>query len=325
MRILIIQTAFLGDVILITPMLREIKAQNPNAQIDVLVRKGNENLLQDNPHLHKIWIWDKKKKYRSLFSNVFAIRKQKYDHVVCVQRYFNAGFLAVSSKAKYLSGFRQNPWSFLFHYKVNHQLYGGHHEVDRNFSLLSHLITKPQRRKPELFPNADDHAKVEIYQSNAYYCIAPASVWFTKQLPEDHFVALIKHLGTENIIFLLGSPNDFDLCERIKNAVNQNNINNLSGQLTLLQSAALMKNALRNYVNDSGPLHLASAMNAKVTAFFCSTVPDFGFGPLSDDAQILQTTENLTCRPCGSHGFKTCPKKHFRCGITIDITKAKLD
>jgi heptosyltransferase-2 len=91
-KILIIQTAFLGDVILITPLFREIKKIYPDAIIDALVRKGNEDLLRDNPHLKKILIWDKKQKYRSLFSNLFQIRNEKYDHVVCVQRYFNAGF-----------------------------------------------------------------------------------------------------------------------------------------------------------------------------------------------------------------------------------------
>jgi heptosyltransferase-2 len=87
----------------------------------------------------------------------------------------------------------------------------------------------------------------------------------------------------------------------------------LSGKLSLLKSAALMQGAEHNYVNDSGPLHIASAMNASVTAFFCSTVPDFGFGPLSENSTIKQV-EGLDCRPCGLHGHKECPKGHFNCG-----------
>jgi heptosyltransferase-2 len=79
-----------------------------------------------------------------------------------------------------------------------------------------------------------------------------------------------------------------------------------------------MENAKRNYVNDSGPLHLASAMNAPVTAFFCSTSPLFGFGPLSDDSKISEV-ENLDCRPCGIHGHKECPKGNFRCGNELKI------
>ena len=87
------------------------------------------------------------------------------------------------------------------------------------------------------------------------------------------------------------------------------------------RNSALMKDAQRNYVNDSGPLHISSAMNAPVTAFFLSTVPAFGFGPLSDDSQILDVGE-LYCRPCGLHGFKTCPEGHFKCSeITLSAVK----
>jgi len=79
-----------------------------------------------------------------------------------------------------------------------------------------------------------------------------------------------------------------------------------------------MKSAKMNFANDSAPVHFASAMNAPITAIFCSTVPSFGYGPLSDDAHIVETQETLSCRPCGSHGKKECPQKHFKCGFGID-------
>ena len=74
-----------------------------------------------------------------------------------------------------------------------------------------------------------------------------------------------------------------------------------------------------NYVNDSAPLHIASAMNANVTAIFCSTIPEFGFGPLSENSVIVQTDQKLLCKPCGIHGFKACPEKHFSCATTINM------
>jgi heptosyltransferase-2 len=87
--------------------------------------------------------------------------------------------------------------------------------------------------------------------------------------------------------------------------------------MSFLQTAALMKDAKMNYVNDSAPLHLASSVNAPVTAIFCSTVPEFGFGPLSDNSYIVETEEDLDCRPCGLHGFAKCPKTHFKCATNI--------
>ena len=74
-----------------------------------------------------------------------------------------------------------------------------------------------------------------------------------------------------------------------------------------------------NYVNDSAPLHIASAMNAPVTAYFCSTLPSFGFGPLSDNANVIQTKQTLECRPCGLHGKRKCPQQHFNCGHQIEV------
>jgi heptosyltransferase-2 len=116
---------------------------------------------------------------------------------------------------------------------------------------------------------------------------------------------------------LLGAAGDFALCEALR--AGRENVVNLAGKLSLLQSAALMRDAAMSYVNDSAPLHLASAMNAPTTCIFCSTVPAFGFGPLADNACIVEPAEPLECRPCGLHGFRKCPQQHFRCAKSIDV------
>jgi heptosyltransferase-2 len=103
------------------------------------------------------------------------------------------------------------------------------------------------------------------------------------------------------------------MCNRLKNLCQHQSIEVLAGKLSFLKDAALMSQAEMNYVLDSGPLHICSAMNAPVTAVFCSTSPKFGFGPLSDISIIVETKEKLSCRPCGAHGHKKCPEGHFRC------------
>ena len=96
----------------------------------------------------------------------------------------------------------------------------------------------------------------------------------------------------------------------------------LFGETTaLLQSAALMQGAIMNYVNDSAPLHLCSAMNAPTTAIFCSTTPAFGFGPLADNGRVVESREILTCKPCSLHGRPACPLTHFRCAYDIEISE----
>lgn len=313
-KILLIQTAFIGDVILATALVEKIHRQFPSATIDFLVRKGNESLLHNNPNLRQILIWDKKKqKTRNLLKLLRQIRQERYDGVVNLQRFFSTGMLTALSGAKERIGFDKNPWAFGFTRKVPH-LFGTEehfiHEIDRNLSLISHW-TDAQRERPKLYPSEKDYQVVPSNQK--YICIAPTSVWYTKQLPPERWVALIDKLPSDWTIYLLGGPGDRVACEAILQRADHKNVINTAGQLNFLQSAALMSKAVMNYVNDSAPLHMASAMNAPVTAAFCSTVPEFGFTPLSDQSWIVETKENLDCRPCGLHGYKACPLGHFRC------------
>jgi lipopolysaccharide heptosyltransferase II len=318
-RFLIIQTAFLGDVILMTPLLSELKRIYPEAKIDVLIRKGNESLLANNPAIHQLFIWNKKDgKYKSMRKTIKEIRKNKYDEVITLQRYASASIFTFFAKAKSKIGFDTAQLGFVFTKKIPHNIGNGEHEVKRNLKTIAHHGATGLKR-PELFPSDADFGKVSLYKSvGNYVCFAPASVWFTKQLPEAKWIELLTRLAEKNqTIYLLGAPEDKPLCERI--AKNSDRAIVLAGELSLMESAALMKDASMNYVNDSGPLHIASAMNAPVTAFFCSTTPHFGFGPLSDNRVIVESTEKPECKPCGLHGYKTCPKGHFACGNGIDL------
>ncbi len=327
MKCLIIQTAFLGDVILATPVIEQIRKHYPKATIDILVRKGNESLLDNHPHIRQVFVLNKgQEKYRNLWRMLKTIRQAQYDKVINLHRFASSGFLSAFSGAKEKIGFNKNPFSWTFDKRVPHQIdpsVGGQHEVQRNLALVTHF-TDDALVLPSLYPSKDDFryvAEILSTQGSAnkkYITLAPASVWFTKRLPEAKWVELIGRLGDQQSIFLIGAPGDKALCDRIQETAKNNSAKVLAGQLSLLQSAALMQGAAMNYVNDSAPLHLASAMNAPVTAFFCSTVPNFGFGPLSEKAQIMESSEELPCRPCGLHGKKTCPKGHFKCSL-IDL------
>jgi len=317
-RILIIQTAFLGDVILATPVVCELNRVFPDAEIDFLLKKGNESLVIGNPKINKVITFDKSSgKWKSILRLIKQVRANKYDLVLNLHRFASSGMIAGFSKGKQRFGFKKNPFSFMYTKSFEHNIGDGTHEVERNLKLISEFGCAAKTR-PELFPSDKEQSAVQCYIESEYYCIAPASVWFTKQLPEKKWLELIEKIGSHKIIYLLGGKDDIELCESIRSKSLSKNIVNLSGKLNLLESAALIKQASRTFVNDSGPLHLASAVNAPVTAFFCSTVPDFGFGPLSDDSEIKEVT-NLDCRPCGLHGYKTCPKGHYHCGEKIVI------
>ena len=319
--ILIIQTAFIGDVILATGLIEKLSRQFPEAAIDFLLRKGNESLLKNHPMLREVHIWNKKGgKYRNLFRLIKVVRSRQYDLVVNLQRFANSGLITARSGAKTKIGFDKNPFSWAFTQKIPHQIEEGVHEIIRNHELIK-ALTDNEPGKPKLYPSESDFDQVKHLQSKPYLCMAPASVWFTKQYPKAKWIELIKALPFDGNIYLLGAPSDGELCEDIVAQSGSDKVTNLCGQLNLLQSAALMQKAIVNYVNDSAPMHLASAMNANTCAIFCSTVPEFGFGPLSDFSRVVEVKEQLDCRPCGLHGFKACPQKHFKCGYDIDTAK----
>lgn len=319
-KILVIQTAFIGDVILVTSLLETLHLNFPKSKIDIVVRKGNESLFNNHPFLGQVYVWDKKhKKTKNLFKILKTIRKERYDLTLGVQRFFNAGLLTAFSKSKLTIGFDKNPLSFLFNKKVKHQIGTGLHEVERNHNLINSLAPKFHKGL-KLHPSNDDLEKTSIYKNEPYIVIAPASVWFTKQYPKEKWVDFLNQVKDIKI-YIIGAPTDDILANEIIKATSSSNIDNLCGKLNLLQSAALMKDAKMCYVNDSAPQHLASSVNAPTTALFCSTVPSFGFGPLSENSQIIEIEKDLDCRPCGLHGHKSCPKGHFKCGFEIDTSK----
>lgn len=318
-KILIIQTAFLGDVVLATGLIEKLSKHFPEAELNFLLRKGNEQVLVNHPKITKLYILDKSKKFTSMWEIIRSIRKDKYDLVVNLQRFLSSGIIATFSKGKRIVGFKKNPMSAFFSESFDHIISseGAHHEIERNQQLIE-SETDSEASKPKIYPSEEDFKLVEEYSVNKYITIAPASVWFTKQYPKHKWLEFIDSVNDEFIIYLLGAPSDAQLNDEIIESSNRANIINLAGKLKPLASAALMKNADMNYVNDSAPMHFASAVDAHVTAVYCSTVPEFGFGPLSTQSSVVQVREKLDCRPCGLHGHRECPEGHFKCAELID-------
>lgn len=318
-KILIIQTASIGDVILATPVIEKWHQYHPDDAVDMLVKKGNDQLFIGHPFLRHVIVWEKQNnKYSNLLGILRFIQNERYSLIINLQRFTSSGFLTAFSRAEMTRGFRKNPFSVFFSKRFPHKT-DGIHEVERNLSLISGLV--PEGTAPmKLYPQPDSFARVSQFKTKSYLTVAPASLWATKQFPPEKWVDFIK-LVREHQVLLIGGKADVKLCDSIVYGVDGNNVLNLAGKLSLMDTAALMRDAVMNYVNDSAPMHIASAMNAPVTAIYCSTVPRFGFGPRSDDSLIIETSESLDCRPCGLHGYSGCPEKHFRCAKTIDINK----
>ena len=326
-KFLVIQTAFIGDVVLALPVTQELRRKHPQAEIHFLCRKGNEGLLENHPAIDRVWSWDKKQgKLKNLRGLARELREHTFDIAYNLHRFASSGWLMWRIRAHKKVGFAKNPLAFFLDVQVPHVIPetggpGNHpHEVQRNLRLLDPDQALPAVVRPKLYPSEADKEKIADWAAKKpYIVVAPASVWYTKQWHPDQWKKMLALLPESLRVYVIGGPGDRDFCEQFLAA--HPNAVNLCGELSLLQSAALMRDAVRVLVNDSAPQHFASAMNAPTTALFCSTIPAFGFGPLAEDAIVAEVEEPLPCRPCGLHGHKACPEGHFNCALKIDPQK----
>lgn len=323
LKVCIIQTAFPGDVILALGLIEtiyQLSSKGQPVEVSLVIRKGNEFLVEGHPKIAKVYSWDKK---GGKFSNVIKLglqlRRERFDVLINVQRFFSTGLMTMLAGAGQSVGFAKNPLSSAFTYATDHEFKAGWHETDRNHKLVEAIWPTLPKQLPKLYPSAQDQKTVKQYKDKPYICIAPGSIWPTKSLPADKWAELVNALPAHLQIYYLGGQAEATMADHILAQTGRGE--NLCGKLGFLASAALMQDAEMNYTCDSAPLHLAGAMNAPLAAVYCSTSPDFGFGPMHINSiklvSIIQTNEKLACHPCGLHGKTQCPEGHFRCALTI--------
>ena len=322
-KVLIIQTAFLGDAVLITSLLEKIRIESPLTSIHLLVRKGFEDIFKAYPHpnLSQVWAYDKRIKLKSWWALRHELAKEKFDQVFVAQRFLGMGLLSISIGAKKVIGFDKNPLSLFFDEKVIHEFGLGKHEIERNTQLLASWLGS-QVHKPFLDASHMGHFSSDLPAHN-YLCISPGSVWETKRFPVLKWIDFIHLLPRDLEIVLMGSLAEKHLSDEIEQAFcdDSRKIKNACGRYNLVEALSVFQHSLMSLVNDSGPLHICSAVNTPTVAIFCSTIPAFGFGPLSEKHKIIEVKEKLSCRPCGDHGKKSCPEIHFNCANSIEVNE----
>jgi len=321
MKILIIQTAFLGDVILSLPLVQVLKEKMYDCTIDYLCIPKTQEILHNNPHIDNIIVYDKHGEGKGLNGlNKIAdeVKKNKYDVVISVQRFLRSTIIAKRSGAKKTISYDTSTLSFLYTDKVE---YKEKHEIPRVLDLLSPLGIKDLALiKPELYPSEEDKAEVTkifkglgVSDKKDLICVAPGSVWFTKRFPKDKFVTLLNMMDRDKVkVVLVGGKEDEKLCDYIISRTTHNEVYSFAGKLPILQSAELIKHSALLITNDSAPLHLANSVGTKVIALFGSTTKDFGFYPTGGNDKVFEVTE-LKCRPCSNHGKQECPIHTFDC------------
>jgi heptosyltransferase-2 len=275
-----------------------------------------------------VLVWEKQQsKYANLLELAQQIRERNYQRVYNCQRFAATGMLTWRSGADFKAGFDKNPFAPFFSRKAVHRIPGKYeqgvagfqHEVQRNSLLLGE--PKTEFHQPRIYPSQEDIGLARrISRDKPIVVMAPGSVWFTKRWPEGKWAELIRQIPDWIRVVLVGSTEEEELGSSLASV--RDDVQNLCGQRSLMQSAALMKESLRTFANDSGPAHFAAAVGAPVTAFFLATRPDFGFSPAADDLHLLMADGE--CCASGIHGSKACEAGDFHCA-EIDPAKALED
>lgn len=316
-RHLVVQPAFLGDALLALPLIGRLKAHFPTAEVHAVVRTEVAPLLEGHPWIAQLWAWDKT--WRGWWKLLAQLRAYRWEGVWVVQRFFRSGLLGRLLPASLYVTYDKNPLSWLYSRRAVHRIGDGTHEVDRVLALAAVAGLGPERPPlPWLFPSEAARQAVAPWSARQPYLIlSPTSRWPTKEAPFSLWQAFLQKLPPFYTIYLTGLAADRLRLEALTKA--HPNAHNLAGTLSLPELAALVQDAVRVYTVDSALTHLASALGRPATTVFCSTEPAFGFGPLAPGSTIVQTHESLPCRPCGLHGRKSCPLRHFACGHTLQV------
>lgn len=322
-KILIIQTAFIGDVVLATPLAEAAHQAFPGSRIDFMVIPVAANLLERNPFINRVVIFDKRHKQRgvaALFKLAADLHSESYDLALIPHRSLRSAVLVWLARIPLRIGFKNSAGARLFTHRVP---YRQKHEVERNLDLLHAVKDSIDAPMPKVMWDQFDLRAIAPFCNGAvsqrWYCaLAPGSVWATKRWPVERFTELARRLIIETgaWIFLIGGAADAELCMQIAEEIG-GQCTNTAGQLTLRQSAALLDRCQLLISNDSAPTHLAVATRCKVMTIFGPTVPAFGFAPFGDGHLVIE--KNLSCRPCSRHGSRRCPLGTHACMQEISV------
>jgi heptosyltransferase-2 len=319
---LVVQTAFLGDVILTTPLIAALSQAGP---VDVVTTPLGAEALAHNPRIRETIVFDKRGRDSGplgLIAMAFALRARQYRRALHAQASMRSAALTRLAGIPERVGFETAAGRSFYTERV--PIADGPHHVQKLLALAGISPTGAAPR-PELFPSAADGAVIDALleaagaKREALIALAPGSVWGTKRWPGYAELASALVAGGVARPVIIGSDADASLASEIV-AASQGRAIDATGRLTLLQSAELLRRTRALVTNDSAPLHLASAMNTPTIAVFGPTVPEFGFGPLADRSVTAGVT-GLPCRPCDRHGPMQCPLGHWRCMRDLSATE----
>ncbi len=329
MKILLVQTGFLGDVVLSTPLINNLRKLYPPAQISVMTTPLAAPLVASHPEVAQVITFDKRgadSGWPGLARMARMLRAEGFAKVFSLHKSVRTAVLLRLACIPERVGFAEAGASFLYTRTARRSDLA--HEVLRNLALLRTAGLEPsalnsslvlsipgevQRRADLLL---DAVAANEGPAAAPLIGLAPGSVWATKRWTAEGFCRVAEALYEDGFkVLILGAESDADCAAEIERKARVPVVN-LAGKTDLITSAAVISRLRILVTNDSAPLHVAAACKVSVVAVFCATVPEFGFAPWGVAHECVGLPE-LSCRPCGRHGAQRCPVGTNACAKSL--------
>jgi heptosyltransferase-2 len=308
--LLVVQTSFLGDVVLTTPLLTALRGAVNPCRLAALVRPEAVALLDGHPAVDDVLVDDKRGGdggLRGAMATARRLRRERFDVVVSAHRSLRTALVLAAAGIPRRIGFADARGASLYHEHVRRDR--ARHAVERNLALAAVLGWSGPPSPLHVPVSAAAAARAAALLPSGtgpLVGLAPGSVWATKRWHAAGFAAVIAALTSEGArCVLLGSADDRALAEAIAQQ-SGGRATNLAGRTDLATLVAVIDRLALLVANDSAPMHVACARTVPVVAIFCATTPALGYGPFSARATVVEA--GLACRPCGRHGGRTCPR-----------------
>jgi lipopolysaccharide heptosyltransferase II len=322
--ILIIRMSAIGDIILSSPVIDSLREYFPEARLDYLIKKEHESLVKYHPGLDNVIAFSKNDGLRGLNKLVRQFRADRYDLIVDLHGTLRSTYIRFVSPGIMNRVYRKNSierrilrWS-----EIN-LMDNAPRVCDRYYTALEDFGIARNGKKPKIY--IDENSKSSIRKildgqkkepAEKYLAISPGASYQTKRWPSKYFTEAASDIALEKDlkVLLLGGGSDRKISEKIADELSEKGLlgEDLSGRLSLLESAAAISMSELLITNDSGLMHIADATGTPLVAIFGPTSKELGFYPIGEKAVVIEIF-GLSCRPCSLHGDKTCPKIHHHC------------
>ncbi len=329
-KILVVQTAFIGDVVLTLPLVQQAARVFPDAQIHFLTIPTSVPLVETHANIQRVWVFKKRSQHRgvgALWRFAQQLREEQFEVALVPHRSLRSALLVWLAGIPVRIGFDRSAGRWLFTHTIPYQQQL--HEIERNLQLLQpYWQWQGEVLLPRVFVTESDKAQVATWLKNQglweqpFVTLAPGSIWATKRWLPERFAELANRLVRSGWpVVLVGGPDDRKLGERIQ-AMAEVPLLNAMGVFNIRQSVQLLEHASVLVSNDTAPMHLAVAVRTPVVAIFGPTVPAFGFYPYGEGHRVVEDT-TIACRPCGIHGHQRCPLGTHACMKAITVEQVE--